>query len=110
VELEYNSLDLVWEEAKMTFSMGMGATFSESAGTLLQFALLPIGKVFVMCSLGLLMATSYVGILTASARKELTKVYGNNPPFHANLRNFPLQIFKKITKKQKKMVCFLSTQ
>jgi hypothetical protein len=37
---------------------------------LLWFALLPTGKVLVMCLLGLLMATSYVGILTASARKE----------------------------------------
>ncbi|CAM6088544.1 unnamed protein product [Calypogeia fissa] len=55
-------------------SMKMGASLSESAATLLQFALLPIAKVFVMCALGLLMATSYIGILTASARMQLTKL------------------------------------
>lgn len=59
-------------------SMQVGASLSESAGAVLQFALLPIAKVFVMCALGLLMATPYIGILTAPARKQLTKVlYAN---------------------------------
>lgn len=58
----------------MPFTIGMGASLSESAATLLSFALLPIAKVFVMCALGLLMATSYIGILNAPARKQLTKV------------------------------------
>ncbi|GJP33622.1 hypothetical protein CLOM_g18139 [Closterium sp. NIES-68] len=41
---------------------------------LLQFAILPVAKVLIMCSLGLLMATDYVGILTAENRKILSKL------------------------------------
>ncbi|CAI7772115.1 unnamed protein product [Closterium sp. NIES-54] len=40
----------------------------------LGFAILPVAKVLIMCSLGLLMATDYVGILSAENRKILSKL------------------------------------
>eukprot|EP01018_Ginkgo_biloba_P037791 Gb_31809 [translate_table: standard] len=43
----------------------------ESITEMVKFAVLPIAKVFVMCSLGLLMASKYVNILTPSGRKLL---------------------------------------
>lgn len=47
----------------------------ESVATLLKFAVLPIGKVLVMCALGLLLATKSVNILPATSRRQLSKVY-----------------------------------
>lgn len=41
---------------------------------LLKFAVLPIAKVLVMCALGLLLASSYIGILPAPSRQQLSKV------------------------------------
>jgi hypothetical protein len=46
----------------------------ESVATLLKFAVLPIGKVLVMCALGLLLATKTVNILPATSRRQLSKV------------------------------------
>jgi hypothetical protein len=46
----------------------------QSVGTLLKFAVIPIAKVLVMCGLGLLLASSYINILPAPARKQLSKV------------------------------------
>lgn len=46
----------------------------ESITTLLKFAVLPIGKVLVMCALGLLLATKSVNILPATSRRQLSKV------------------------------------
>jgi hypothetical protein len=45
-----------------------------SATSLLQFALLPIAKVLVLCGFGLSMATPYINILTAPSRRVLSKV------------------------------------
>ncbi|KAJ7540542.1 hypothetical protein O6H91_10G020400 [Diphasiastrum complanatum] len=48
---------------------------SESLAQLLQFSVMPIAKVLVMCSLGLLMATRRVNILSeSSSRKGLSKL------------------------------------
>ncbi|XP_024515184.1 protein PIN-LIKES 6 isoform X1 [Selaginella moellendorffii] len=46
----------------------------ESLTRLLQFSVLPIAKVLVMCALGLLMASSYINILNATSRKQLSKL------------------------------------
>ncbi|KAJ7570267.1 hypothetical protein O6H91_01G112400 [Diphasiastrum complanatum] len=46
----------------------------ESISQLLQFAMMPIAKVMVMCSLGVVMATQRVNILSDSVRKELSKL------------------------------------
>ncbi|CAM6032992.1 unnamed protein product [Sphagnum compactum] len=46
----------------------------QSVGTLLKFAVIPIAKVLVMCGLGLLLASSYINILPAPARKQLSKL------------------------------------
>jgi len=46
----------------------------ESVTTLLKFAVLPIGKVLVMCALGLLLATKTVNILPATSRRQLSKL------------------------------------
>ncbi|KAL2634479.1 hypothetical protein R1flu_005958 [Riccia fluitans] len=46
----------------------------ESVAALLRFSMLPIAKVLIMCFLGFLMATSYIDILPAQARKELSKL------------------------------------
>ncbi|KAH8971942.1 hypothetical protein BDL97_02G169400 [Sphagnum fallax] len=45
-----------------------------SATSLLQFALLPIAKVLVLCGFGLAMATPYINILTAPSRCVLSKL------------------------------------
>ncbi|CAK9872060.1 unnamed protein product [Sphagnum jensenii] len=45
-----------------------------SATSLLQFALLPIAKVLVLCGFGLAMATPYINILTAPSRRVLSKL------------------------------------
>jgi predicted permease len=45
-----------------------------SATSLLQFALLPIAKVLVLCGFGLSMATPYINILTAPSRRVLSKL------------------------------------
>ncbi|KAL3697079.1 hypothetical protein R1sor_011155 [Riccia sorocarpa] len=50
------------------------AVGGESIATLLRFSMLPIAKVLIMCFLGFLMATSYINILPAPARKELSKL------------------------------------
>ncbi|KAJ7541936.1 hypothetical protein O6H91_10G082300 [Diphasiastrum complanatum] len=50
------------------------AVQSESITRLLAFSVLPIAKVLVMCSMGLLMATSYINILSPSSRKQLSKL------------------------------------
>ncbi|KAL2634177.1 hypothetical protein R1flu_005656 [Riccia fluitans] len=46
----------------------------ESVAALLRFSMLPIAKVLIMCFLGFLMATTYINILPAPARKELSKL------------------------------------
>lgn len=45
-----------------------------SAGMLVQFAVLPIAKVLVLCGLGLILTTSCVNILPAPSRRLLSKV------------------------------------
>jgi hypothetical protein len=45
-----------------------------SAGTLLQFAVLPILKILVLCAFGLGLASSHINILPAASRKLLSKV------------------------------------
>lgn len=46
----------------------------EDLFTLLKYAVLPIGKVLVMCALGLLLASRPVNILPALSRRQLSKV------------------------------------
>eukprot|EP00897_Mesotaenium_endlicherianum_P001909 jgi/Mesen1/1746/ME001390S00745 len=47
---------------------------SGSITQILQFAVLPVAKVLLMCGLGLLLATTFVNILTVENRKILSKV------------------------------------
>ena len=54
--------------------MHLGSTDGDPFAKLLQFSILPVAKVLLMCFLGFLMATSYVGILTAENRRILSKV------------------------------------
>jgi hypothetical protein len=46
-----------------------------SFGNLLEFAVLPIAKVLVLCGFGLVMASPYINILPAHSRRLLSKVY-----------------------------------
>jgi hypothetical protein len=46
-----------------------------SVGNLLEFAVLPIAKVLVLCGFGLAMASPYINILPAQSRRLLSKVY-----------------------------------
>lgn len=48
--------------------------FEESATTLLQFAVVPVLKILILCAFGLGLASSYVNILPAQCRKLLSKV------------------------------------
>ncbi|KAJ7560645.1 hypothetical protein O6H91_04G138700 [Diphasiastrum complanatum] len=57
----------------LSVAMSMGVQ-GQSLARLLQFSVLPIAKVLVMCSLGLLMATSWINILSPSVRKQLSKL------------------------------------
>jgi len=45
-----------------------------SAGTLLQFAVLPVLKILILCSFGLGLASQRINILPAASRKLLSKV------------------------------------
>ncbi|XP_020594113.1 protein PIN-LIKES 6-like [Phalaenopsis equestris] len=47
------------------------AARGESIFNTIKFAVLPIAKVFTMCSMGFLMASKYVNILPANSRKIL---------------------------------------
>ncbi|KAG0566890.1 hypothetical protein KC19_7G095600 [Ceratodon purpureus] len=46
----------------------------ESAATLLQFAVLPVLKILVLCAFGLGLASSHINILSAPARQILSKL------------------------------------
>nr|XP_024396348.1 protein PIN-LIKES 6-like isoform X2 [Physcomitrium patens] len=48
--------------------------FEESATTLLQFAVVPVLKILILCAFGLGLASSYVNILPAQCRKLLSKL------------------------------------
>jgi hypothetical protein len=45
-----------------------------SVGNLLEFAVLPIAKVLVLCGFGLAMASRYINILPAHSRRLLSKL------------------------------------
>jgi predicted permease len=45
-----------------------------SVGNLLEFAVLPIAKVLVLCGFGLAMASPYINILPAQSRRLLSKL------------------------------------
>ena len=61
-------------QAQSRAMMHLGSTDGDPFAKLLQFSILPVAKVLLMCFLGFLMATSYVGILTAENRRILSKV------------------------------------
>lgn len=62
----------------------------ESATTLLQFAVLPVLKILVLCSFGLGLASPRINILPAASRKILSKVNFryNSPQFLIEMPQF----------------------
>ena len=71
-EMEMNGvvsmLEMIWHHSE------------ESAGTLLQFAVIPVLKILVLCAFGLGLASSHINILPAASRKLLSKVSRSSIP------------------------------
>lgn len=60
----------------------------ESAATLLQFAVLPVLKILVLCSFGLALASRKINILPAASRKLLSKVSNTHTLFSLSIKIF----------------------